>query len=83
MYIMTATGWRRLVPSVVSEAPCEPELYCGPIPSVECQRYVARLERQHIEWCERRAGLLNEDGAPLQPDESSSRPLSKVMKRAA
>ncbi len=31
-----------------------PELYHGPLPSLEAKSYIRKLEREHIEWVNRR-----------------------------
>jgi hypothetical protein len=116
MYIMTAQGWKRLVPpcqnqvwtlstwdgrekryvpdakegslhcvEVVGEARCEPKLYDGPIPSEECLKNVARRERAHRKWLDRRAALFdaNESADLLEGHARSPRPASDVLEQAA
>ena len=43
--------------ATATEATCEPKLYDGPIPSIDCREYIARLGRDHNEWIGRRAAL--------------------------
>ena len=46
MDIMTAGGWRSLVPpSVKAVTNSDLGLYDGPPPSIECQNFIARLKQ--------------------------------------
>lgn len=57
-HIFTAEGWKALTPLAscppIAEAP---PLYRGPLPSFECQAYIAKLDRDHKEWVTRRKQL--------------------------
>lgn len=36
-----------------------PPMYRGELPSKECLRYIAKLDRDHEEWLERRASMIS------------------------
>jgi hypothetical protein len=38
-----------------------PQRYRGPLPSAECKRFIAGLERMHDDWVTRRAVMTEED----------------------
>jgi hypothetical protein len=71
MHIFTKRGWRPL-PIKAEPVPAAPQLYTGPIPSFECQAFIRQLERNHVEWVERRAALF-----------AANRPAKRERQRAA
>lgn len=51
MHIMTQNGWHQLSPFPAPERIEEaPPRYRGPLPSFDCQAYIASLEAAHVEW---------------------------------
>jgi hypothetical protein len=55
MWIMTEHGWVMFSPKSDVDVPCAPELYSGPLPSLECKAFIRKNEQDHVEYLNKKA----------------------------
>jgi hypothetical protein len=61
MHIMTEDrGWQPLHCETVNKIDEAPPRYRGPLPSFDCQAYIASLEAAHVEWQAKRKATMEE-----------------------
>lgn len=64
MRILTERGWMPLQIPTHARIEEAPPRYRGPLPSLECRAYVAKLDNEHVEWLAKREAELAEHEAP-------------------
>lgn len=57
MHIMTKDGWKPLQ-CKAEVTPIAPEMYSGPIPSLECKALIRKYEKEHSEWVNKRKAMM-------------------------